>query len=217
LFVIFFDRARLVFSYCFSPRRQELAPYAQSASPRVGRHAWARVRYPPTVAADLRVDMPGVADNFYLQPLAWSSRDQIAVLTCESVYLKPNASVSAAFSTGTHPSKLVEFASADGSIPAQDSPASVAFDASGSAVAVGTTSGRLLVCDPDTNARVLEINTIPGGYAIGSIVWWDLVVICGTQGDGILLYDLRCPAVAAVTPTTEPQLVSWVTTIAILR
>ncbi len=119
------------------------------------------------------LDAPGLEDDYYLNLMDWSSKDQLAIGLGPLVYLwgAKNSQVT----------KLIEYE--------QDKICSVSWASEGSQLAVGNTSGEIELFDVNKmkSIRVFEGHT----SRVGALDWNNNVIASGGKDKSILLHDSR--------------------------
>ncbi|KAH9257701.1 hypothetical protein BASA81_004159 [Batrachochytrium salamandrivorans] len=128
------------------------------------------------------LDAPGLADDFYLNNVEWSSRNVIGVGLGSSVYLW-----SAHTSRATKLDDLHSHANSEG-----DEVASVSFSEAGNFLAVGTRAGSVKLYDVETN-QVLRTYSNAHDGRIGCTTWNAHVLATGSRDKRIRERDTRCP------------------------
>lgn len=128
------------------------------------------------------LDAPGLADDFYLNNVEWSSRNVIGVGLGSSVYLW-----SAHTSRATKLDDLHAHANSEG-----DEVASVSFSEAGNFLAVGTRAGSVKLYDVETN-QVLRTYSNAHDGRIGCTAWNAHVLATGSRDKRIRERDTRCP------------------------
>lgn len=120
------------------------------------------------------LDAPQLQDDFYLNVLDWSAKDVLAVALASSIYLW-----SAVTSSVQH---MCDFPN--------DVVASVSWAPTGTHLAVGTTSGKVMLYDVE---RKNAVRTLPGhGGRVGALAWNNWLLSSGSRDKEILHRDLRC-------------------------
>ncbi|OMJ79791.1 hypothetical protein SteCoe_20091 [Stentor coeruleus] len=120
------------------------------------------------------LDAPQLQDDFYLNVLDWSAKDVLAVALSNSIYLW-----SAVTSSVVH---MCDFNN--------DIVGSLSWAPSGNHLAVGTTSGKVLLYDVE---RKNTVRTLPGhGGRVGALAWNSWLLTSGSRDKEILHRDLRC-------------------------
>lgn len=132
------------------------------------------------------LDAPGLADDFYLNNVEWSSRNVIGVGLGSAVYL-----------WSAHTSRAVklddlndddEFGDGGGG----DEVASVSFSEAGNFLAVGTRAGSVKLYDVETN-QVLRTYANAHDGRIGCTTWNAHLLATGSRDKRIRERDTRCP------------------------
>ena len=127
------------------------------------------------------LDAPGILDDYYLNLLAWSSQNVLAVALGSSLYLW-NASNGQV----TELTCIVE----EGAYFS-----SVAWSADGNYLSLGTNDGFIQVWDVETNQK---LRTMPGcaeeSFRIGTLAWNNYLLSSGCRGGYIVNHDTRVRA-----------------------
>jgi cell division cycle protein 20 (cofactor of APC complex) len=122
------------------------------------------------------LDAPGIIDDFYLNLLAWSSQDVLAVALSESTYIW-RASTGAV-------SKI-------GECPEGTYVSSVDFSNDGSYLGIGTGTGCVELWDVETGTK---LRTMSGHQnQVGAISWYQHILTSGCGDGSIWHHDVRAP------------------------
>lgn len=120
------------------------------------------------------LDAPQLQDDFYLNILDWSSKDVLSVALSNSIYLW-----SATTGSVSH---MCEFT--------DDIVSSLNWSPSGDHLAVGMTSGKVMLYDITKNSSV---RNLPGHNGrVGALTWNNWLLSSGSRDKEILHRDLRC-------------------------
>lgn len=121
------------------------------------------------------LDAPELKADFYLNLLAWSARNVIAVALAETVYLWDAAEGS-----------ITELCT----LPdANDYVSCVAWVSDGSYLAVGTASNKVELWEVDSQTKVRTMSS--AGGRIAAMAWNDHILATGSRTGDIHLHDVR--------------------------
>jgi cell division cycle protein 20 (cofactor of APC complex) len=146
------------------------------------RNPWHRPSKPNRIMAKRRIplvaekilDAPGLADDYYLNLLDWSSKNLLAVGLEDTVYIWNG-------DTGS----VQEFCRTK----TDDSIASLKWASDGSYIAIGTAQGDSQIWDVDTNAK---IRSMKGHTSRVGVLSWDQHILSSGARDGsIWNHDVR--------------------------
>lgn len=146
----------------------------KSLSPAI---AFARAKKVPT-APDRVLDAPGLVDDFYLNLLAWSSTNLLAIGLEDTVYVW-NASTG---SVGL----LCE-------LPNKSSVSSLKWSEDGSYISIGKDDGFIEIWDIETNTKLRTLNCDDHYTRIAAQAWNQHILTSGSRIGNLYHSDVRIP------------------------
>ncbi|EGB11233.1 hypothetical protein AURANDRAFT_1966, partial [Aureococcus anophagefferens] len=133
------------------------------------------------------LDAPGLSDDFYLDLVHWSSSNVLAVGLGSKVYLRSPRSAAREKGATSRVDELCD-------VGARDAVSSLAWNARGSLLAVGSRSGRIAVWDFGNVALFSCPGDAPGhGARVGTLCWRGDALASGSRDRAICCRDVREP------------------------
>ncbi|XP_065887277.1 cell division cycle protein 20 homolog isoform X2 [Dysidea avara] len=122
------------------------------------------------------LDAPGLVDDFYISPLAWSMKNQLSIALGNLVYLW-NADDGSVI-------QLMELSQSSEYI------SSVSWGKKGAYLAVGTSSSRVQIWDVNKQQKLRDLK-VGNSVRIGCSDWNSFILASGCEDGTIYLHDVR--------------------------